>query len=138
MRVDGQPSTKVIVYGLDDRLSSELQTALGPLSANSESCQNLDQCLGHLDPAGTQVIFCSFENGLHALLRAVSGEGRDVPVIAVSRHADVHRWIEAIEAGANDYCAAPFEPLHLKWILQSNVHPPFKPVASPPSRVNTR
>ncbi len=126
MGIDNGTSPTFLVYGLDDRLTNELQSALAALSAQAEPCHNLDQCLNHLDRAGKQVIFCSFENGLQALLHAISDQGHAVPVIAVSRHDDVHRWIDAIEAGASDYCAAPFESLHLQWILESNVHSPFQ------------
>ncbi len=128
MAIDSDKSAKVLVYGLDDRLANELRNVLAMLSLNLHAylCYDLDQCLTHLDPTGSQVIFCSFENGMQALLTAISVQGHDVPVIAVSRHADVHRWLDAMEAGASDYCAAPFEPVHLQWILQSNIHSSFK------------
>ena len=30
-------------------------------------------------------------------------------------------WLDALEAGASDYCAAPFEPAQIRWVLQSHV-----------------
>lgn len=128
MTVDKKHSAHVLMFGLDDRTVNELDAALSGLALNlrPKPCRDLDQCLDHLEAAEARVIFCSFENGLNALLAAISGQGHDVPVIAVSRHADVHSWLDAIEAGASDYCAAPFESAHLKWILQSNIDSPLQ------------
>lgn len=119
---------KVLLYGLDDRLAEELNSALHGLAVTlrAESAHDVSQCLDTRESPAPQLIFCSFENGLESMLHAVSGHGRGVPVIAVSRHAEVHHWIDAIEAGAADYCAAPFESGHMRWLLQSNIHAPVK------------
>jgi len=41
------------------------------------------------------------------------------PIVVVSRSAEVSDWLDAIEAGARDYCAPPFERAHVRWILES-------------------
>jgi len=43
----------------------------------------------------------------------------DVPVIVVTRRPDTKHWLDALEAGATDYCGAPFERLQMRWILGS-------------------
>ncbi|MDX1981074.1 MAG: response regulator [Bryobacteraceae bacterium] len=118
----------VLIYGLDAPLADELGRALRTLalSVKAEHCHDIAQCLTHLRETGPKLVFCSFENGLRTLLHAVSGDSLDVPVIAVTRHPEVHQWLDAMEAGAADYCSAPFEPLHLEWILQSNIQTQFK------------
>lgn len=120
--------TKVLLYGLDDRLADELNSALRDLAETlrAENAQDVSHCLNGRDATPPELIFCSFENGLEALLHSVSRESHGVPVIAVSRHAEVHQWIDAIEAGAADYCAAPFESGHMRWLLQSNIHSSLK------------
>jgi DNA-binding NtrC family response regulator len=42
-----------------------------------------------------------------------------LPVIVVSRFPDVKQWLDALDAGASDYCGAPFERVQLHWILNS-------------------
>jgi DNA-binding NtrC family response regulator len=133
-RFDGNISStlitppNVLIYGLDHRLADELGNALRALavSVRTEHCHDLSQCLHQLSVDGPKLVFCSFENGLRSLLHALSDESREVPVVAVTRQPEVHHWLDAIEAGAADYCSAPFESGHLAWILQSNIQTQFK------------
>lgn len=41
----------------------------------------------------------------------------DLPVIVVTRQPEARHWLDALEAGAADYCGAPFEHVQLRWIL---------------------
>jgi DNA-binding NtrC family response regulator len=54
-----------------------------------------------------------------------------LPVIVVSRFPDVKQWLDALDAGASDYCGAPFERAQLLWILNSVLGWP-EPKASAP------
>ena len=63
------------------------------------------------------LVFCETHHpGLLKLLHAVSS-----PVVVVSRVPEVNDWLDAMDAGAADYCAAPFEREQLDWILESNL-----------------
>ena len=42
-----------------------------------------------------------------------------LPVIVVTRQPETRCWLDALEAGATDYCGAPFEHIQLRWILAS-------------------
>ena len=42
-----------------------------------------------------------------------------LPVIVVTRLPEAWHWLEALDAGAADYCGAPFEHIQLRWILGS-------------------
>jgi len=46
-----------------------------------------------------------------------------LPAIVVSERTNVSEWLDALEAGAADYCGAPFEPDHLARLLSSNQRP---------------
>jgi DNA-binding NtrC family response regulator len=48
------------------------------------------------------------------------------PVVVVSQIPDVNDWLDAMDAGAADYCAAPFEREQLDWILESNLGKPLR------------
>jgi DNA-binding NtrC family response regulator len=63
-----------------------------------------------------QVIFCGPDVKLVSELRDALPEA---PIVVVSRYPEVSGWLDSIEAGASDYCAAPFESAQLKWILES-------------------
>jgi DNA-binding NtrC family response regulator len=70
---------------------------------------------------GAEVVFCCSERSKYtALLEALGRKNPDLPVIVVSRVPDVSEWLDAIEAGASDYCAAPFESNHIRWILEAS------------------
>jgi DNA-binding response OmpR family regulator len=43
-----------------------------------------------------------------------------LPVIVVSRLPETDEWLDALEAGAADYCAAPFEIIHLRWLFETH------------------
>lgn len=118
-------SPKVVLYAMEDGMASELRGALKTLAANLQASHfgDLEKCLSHVRESGSHLVFCPFGDGLVSLLHAVSANSPNVPVIAVSHRGEVHEWLDAIEAGAADYCSTPFEPMHLKWILQSNLHP---------------
>jgi len=115
---------QIILFGLDKALASELQDVLakqqqsvysGPFRAPLE-------CLGVVDELGADLIFCSSDRDRYlALLEAIGQYKPDLPVVVVSQTPEVSEWLDAIEAGASDYCAAPFEASHIRWILDSTL-----------------
>jgi DNA-binding response OmpR family regulator len=42
-----------------------------------------------------------------------------LPLVVVTRLPDNMRWLDALEAGARDYCGAPFEHAQLRWIMDT-------------------
>jgi CheY-like chemotaxis protein len=70
---------------------------------------------GEMD--GYDVVFCSArEKWFPDVLR-----GAGCPVVVVSRLPETDEWLDAMDAGAADYCAAPIERDQLDWILESNL-----------------
>lgn len=53
------------------------------------------------------------------LLRRARELAPGLPVVVVTRMPDTNRWIDALEAGAADYCAAPLSRNQLDWLLES-------------------
>jgi DNA-binding NtrC family response regulator len=43
----------------------------------------------------------------------------DLPVVVVTRLPESSRWLDALEAGAKDYCGAPFEHVQMRWIMET-------------------
>ena len=52
-------------------------------------------------------------------IRSLKESNPDVRVIVATRLPDDRKWIDALEAGAADYCGAPFETFQLRWVLSS-------------------
>ena len=113
---------RIVLFGLDDALASELRRVLVSQQQTvfSEPFLAPRECLAVVDRVGAELIFCSSHGKRYAaLLDAVSRLKPDLPVVVVSRVPETAEWLDAIEAGASDYCAAPFEPAHIQWILDS-------------------
>jgi len=90
---------------------------LGPLLPRDVALELIDQ-------AGAGIVFCPAEPEHCApLLEVMKAEKPELPVVAVSRLPEVSLWLGALELGAADYCAPPFEPVQIKWILQSALKP---------------
>ena len=107
----------VLLAGIEPMLALELQQYFSSRGIDvfesshleTETCPSLEQ---HFD-----LVFCETHHpGLQQLLKAVSS-----PVVVVSRVPEVDDWLDAMDAGAVDYCAAPFEREQLDWILESNL-----------------
>jgi DNA-binding NtrC family response regulator len=113
---------KIVLFGLDDSLESELRGVLVSQQQTviSEPFLSPPECLAVVDRAGAALVFCaSHPQRYPALLDAVGRLRPDLPVVVVSRAPEVAEWLDAIEAGACDYCAPPFETAHIRWILDS-------------------
>jgi CheY-like chemotaxis protein len=68
--------------------------------------------------ASADALFCSADNpGYPALLGEVRTLRPDLPVIAVTGLPEQAKWLDALEAGAADYCCAPFETAQLACLL---------------------
>jgi len=116
----------VILMGLTEGLAEELgkvlaqggcTVCLGPLLPR-------DLALRLIDQAEADVVFCPAEPEQCApLLETMKTEKPGLPVVAVSPLPEVSAWLNALELGAADYCAPPFEPAQIQWILQSALNP---------------
>lgn len=101
-----------LLFGLSDDLAGDLLKPLTPLCSVRSANTTKDIAT---DP---HVIFCGPDTRIVGELR----ESRpDAAIVVVSRHPEVSDWLDSMEAGATDYCAAPFESLQMKWILDGSL-----------------
>ena len=123
--------SSVVLLGLADNLAPELRRALSgrqlavcsvpfpnPLSPSDLSGAS---DLSHLlDGVDAEVVFCGAKPEQYtSVLGAIKQHKPGVPLVVVSRLPDVCEWLEALKAGACDYCAPPFESTQMGWILES-------------------
>jgi len=115
MTKEGLPVRKILLCGLDSSLAEELRAAIELSNPEAEvqvsPASSMDGSKSCVD-----FIFCTFSGSLP---QCAAGKST-VPVVVVSRNPEAREWIEAMEAGASDYCAAPFEAAQIRWILEAN------------------
>lgn len=103
MTESNSPRRTALLWGLDSRLAGALSDAL---------CRC--NCAIGTTEAPADVLFCPASGDV---IRQARTRLPGVPVIVVSPDSDQRRWLDALEAGANDYCTAPFEMIQLRWLL---------------------
>ena len=108
----GKPS--ILLFGLDSSLEQELVAVLGGfdiISCNADCPEGIDDA---------NLIFCSAVGHELRSLMAITGRMKSHPaVIVVSRLPEESRQIDAQEAGAQGYVAAPFELQRLGGLMRS-------------------
>ncbi len=110
------PITRAYLHGLAEPLKTDLVAALG-----------LARCEITDEPRQAQIVFCDWDVDGFDALKAQFGA---LPVVVVSRAPDMTGWLDALEAGASDYCAAPFESIQLRWILDAHLRRPLRSAAA--------
>lgn len=117
----------ILVIGLDESLAAELSRSLSELhhTVFSEPCLSPAASIRAIDRTAADLIFCTAEPSIYeGLLSLLRERGRHVPVVVVSRLPEVEKWLDAMDAGVADYCAAPFEARPLRSIVETTVKYP--------------
>lgn len=111
---------RLLLCGLDDALARQLEEAL--TDYRSLTCarmpEDAEQCSRMIRESGAHAVFGPADPAALKMLLDAAG-GSAVPVIAVSHTADVRQWLDAMDAGAADCAAPPFEARQLRWMLLS-------------------
>jgi DNA-binding NtrC family response regulator len=122
--MQGLTKVHILILGLDEVLGAELKNALregNQVVRADEAPAGADCCrvIARLKP---DILFCpAAPSCFRNILEAVKQVRPGLPIVVVSRFPEVTEWLDAIEAGASDYCAPPFVPAHLRWILETNL-----------------
>lgn len=89
--------------GLEQALAKQLESAL-----------RIQGCRAVEEPSSADIVFCPPHS---QVLKPVLHQAGGRPVIAVSRLPETTLWLDALEAGATDYYAPPFEGHHIGLML---------------------
>lgn len=110
----------VLFHGLDADLALDLRHALASFceGIQAEVLAGIGQARAALRGDRTTIVFCGTKPETVKDLRRTNP---NASIIAVSRLPETTDWLNVIEAGADDYCAAPFEAHQLRWILDSTL-----------------
>lgn len=104
------PNRSAVVFHLEEPLASQLTDGLRRAGWRVHP---------HSMP-GARIVFCGIEPGA---LQDARSRFPGVPIVVVSLFPQTGDWLDALDAGAADYCAAPFEPVQLRWLLDGHKHP---------------
>jgi DNA-binding NtrC family response regulator len=106
---------RILLTHLDSALAAQLGQVLARQQHEIQTADALD-----VQGDGPDVVFSGCDNGCYKeILGAVRRWRPKLPFVVVSSYPDTSEWIDALEAGATDYCAAPFENRQIRWILDS-------------------
>ncbi len=109
-----------ILHGLDGALAAELSRALSKPGRALHWTRSARECLSVAAQRHADVVFCNSERGEYRdLLCELKQSGLQLPMVVVSRIPETSEWLDALDAGAADYCAAPFERPHISWLVES-------------------
>ncbi len=122
----GVSQSSVVLFGLGDVLDAELERALSDQKhvVHSQAFLTVAECVMLVEKFGADLVFCRAEpQGCTALLKALQQHKPGLPIIVVSHCPETSQWIDALEAGASDYCAPPFRPAEIRWMLEAAKKP---------------
>jgi len=111
----------ITLLGLESDLADQLATVLGAQQHQVHITNSLDDAVR---PGAADIVFCSGDApDYRDLVRELTLRAGHVPAIIVNRFPENGRWLDALELGAADYCGAPFEPVLLRWLVDSVLRP---------------
>jgi len=123
-------SPRILLYGLPAELSRELRDVLITTHHVPDIEDEEEIRAGSVSWPEIDLVFCPAERGsLATLLQATAQQRPRLRIIATSRLPETAEWLDSVEAGASDYCAAPFEATQIRWLLDTHLSKQ-KPVAA--------
>lgn len=111
---------RALLLGLESRLVHELKEALeGNEVVALQLSLTLKEAYRQICLYSPDIIFCPAAAATLPLILNAARQA-EVPVVVVSRLPHASEWLDAMDAGAADYLAPPFDGQQLRWILESN------------------
>ena len=112
-------SIRILLLELHEGLLCELRDAL--ISARLVPAIEENADLQQLDWSQYDLVFCPVAGHiLQQVITIVAAQMHKVIVVAVSRLPEVQEWLDAIELGAIDYFAPPFEQSQVRWLIETH------------------
>jgi DNA-binding response OmpR family regulator len=107
----------VFLIGLEQATAAQISRAL---AVERHRIEQKPQNIGLRDLADVDIVFAGGEPSQYlSLLRRVRQERPALPFVVVTRIPETNEWLDALEAGATDYCSSPFETRQIHWLMES-------------------
>lgn len=105
---------KVILIGLEQATAAQIGNAL---ESEKHDIVQMSDSTPPAELLHADIIFAG--NKLIHLLREIRNDRPTLPFVVVARIPETAEWLDALEAGATDYCSAPFEPRQFRWLMEN-------------------
>jgi DNA-binding response OmpR family regulator len=107
---------KIILFGLDNDLADQLRKVLRQQGHQVQGSASMEA----LEIRGADILFAGGDGpDYRQTVSDLTRRHPRLPLVLVNRHPENHRWLDALELGAADYCGAPFEPRQMTWLIDS-------------------
>jgi DNA-binding response OmpR family regulator len=113
--------SRVTLLGLPEELERQLTQVLREEAHKVVRKRHL-QDLRHGPKSGAVFISGDAPDFRGIIARLREGDP-NLPIIVVTHRAGTTEWLDALDAGATDYCGAPFERMQVRCILESAIRP---------------
>lgn len=108
--------TRVVLIGLGQTATGQICRSLDMDSHRIEYRQHNAVVRDLMD---ADVVFAGGEPSCYMpLLRRIREARPTLPFIVVTRIPETGAWLDALEAGATDYCSMPIEMRQLRWLME--------------------
>ena len=112
---------KIVLVGLDQAVAGQICRALA-VDNHKIELQPQDVLVREL--FDSDIVFAGGEPARYmSLLRHVREARLTLPFVVVTRIPETKEWLDALEAGATDYCSEPIETRQLHWLMESALSP---------------
>ncbi len=113
---------KVVLIGLEQAAAGQICRAL---AVESHQIEQQPQNVFIRDVLDADIVFAGGEPDHYMpLLKRVREARPSMPFVVVTRMPETREWLDALEAGATDYCAVPIETRQLHWLMESALPKP--------------
>jgi len=108
---------KIVLIGLEQAAAGQICRAL---AVERHKVEQHAQDLPIRGLRDADMVFAGGEPACYLpLLRRVREAHPTLPFVVVARIAETKEWLDALEAGATDYCSAPIETRQIHWLMES-------------------
>jgi DNA-binding response OmpR family regulator len=105
---------KIVLFGLDNDLADQLRTVLRQQGHQVDGSDSPEAS----EMRSADILFAGGDGpNYRETVSELTERHPGLPLVLVNRHPENHRWLDALELGAADYCGAPFEPHQMNWLI---------------------
>jgi two-component system, response regulator FlrC len=106
----------VFLIGVEQTMAAQISRAV---SAERHRVQQEPHDDGARGLKDVGIIFAGGDPAQYlSLLKRVRRERPALPFVVVTGSVETAAWLDALEAGATDYCCAPFEARQIQWLME--------------------
>jgi len=112
---------KIVLIGLDQSSAGQICLAI---TADDSQIEQRPQDVFVQELLDADIVFAGGEPACYlSLLRHIRQARPTLPFVVVTRIPETKDWLDALQAGATDYCSEPIERRQLQWLMESALPP---------------